>query len=228
MRYAVLGTGIVGRTLASGLLAAGHEVVIGTRDPDATLARSEHDAFGNPPYREWQAQHPQIGLVPFPEAGDFGASVVNATAGTVSLPALRAAGEGGALAGKVLVDVANPLDFSAGMPPSLDPVGTDSLAERIQRAFPDARVVKTLNTVNSQIMTDPARVPGDHEVFVCGDDPEARREVTGLLRSFGWPERSVVDLGDLTAARGPEMYLPLWLRTMGALGTGLFNVKVVR
>jgi predicted dinucleotide-binding enzyme len=135
---------------------------------------------------------------------------------------LEAAGRE-SLAGKIIVDVALPLDFSRGMPPSLGVCKTDSLGEQIQRAFPDARVVKTLNTMNAAVMTEP--VGG--EVFVCGDDADAKREVTALLVTFGWPAEHVVDLGVISAARGTEMYLPLWLSLYGALGTGQFNIAVV-
>jgi predicted dinucleotide-binding enzyme len=227
MRYAVLGTGAVGRTIAVKLLSLGHEIVIGTRDPEATLTRTGHDAYGNPPYREWQAGHPQIRLVPFAEAGAHGTVVVNATAGTASVRVLEATGAGG-LADKVLIDVANPLVFAAGMPPTLDPVNTDSLGEQIQRALPDTKVVKTLNTVNSQVMADPARVPGEHNVFVCGNDSGAKAAVTELLRSFGWPGHAVIDLGDITAARGAEMMLPMWLRLFDVIGHADFNFHIQR
>ncbi|MFE7761042.1 NADPH-dependent F420 reductase [Streptomyces sp. NPDC057438] len=158
MRYAVLGTGVVGRTIAGKLDSLGHEAVIGTRDPQATLARTEPDAYGNPPYSQWQAEHPQGCLATFADAAAHGEVVVNTTAGVSSLQAAGAAN----LAGKLVIDIANPLDFSQGMPPLPAPVNTDSLGERIQRAFPDAKVVKTLNTMNAQIMVDPARVPGEH------------------------------------------------------------------
>jgi predicted dinucleotide-binding enzyme len=128
----------------------------------------------------------------------------------------------------VLIDVANPLDFSQGMPPSLSVCNTDSLGERIQRAFPATRVVKALNTVNCDVMVEPARVPGEHVVFVCGHDSEAKDEVTRLLGVFGWPAERVLDLGDVSAARGTEMYLPLWLNLMGQLGTPHFNIEVAR
>jgi predicted dinucleotide-binding enzyme len=126
----------------------------------------------------------------------------------------------------VLLDIANPLDFSAGMPPSLNPVNTDSLGEQIQRAFPGVKVVKTLNTMNASIMTAPAQVPGEHNVFVSGDDAEAKKAVTELLHSFGWPRESVIDLGDITTARGTEMVLPIWLRLWGALGHPEFNFHI--
>ncbi|MFF7560287.1 NAD(P)-binding domain-containing protein [Streptomyces pseudovenezuelae] len=225
MRYAVLGTGIVGRTIAGKLASLGHDVVIGTRDPGATLARTEPDGMGNPPFAQWHAEHGQVRLESFEAAAAFAETVVNTTAGGQSLNALHAAGAPN-LSGKVLIDVANPLDFSAGMPPTLDPVDTDSLGERIQRAFPEAKVVKTLNTMNCFVMVDPARVAGEHTVFVSGDDTGAKKSVTALLGSFGWPEASVIDLGDITSARGVEMLLPIWLRLYGTFGHGDFNFHI--
>jgi 8-hydroxy-5-deazaflavin:NADPH oxidoreductase len=224
MRYAVLGTGIVGRTIAGKLASLGHDVVIGTRDPGATLARTEPDGMGNPPFAQWHADHGQVRLETFEEAAAFGESVVNTTAGKGSLDALQAAGAP-RLSGKVLIDVANPLHFSAGGP-TLDPVNTDSLGERIQRAFPDAKVVKTLNTMNCFVMVEPASVAGEHTVFVSGDDTGAKKAVTALLGSFGWPEASVIDLGDITTARGVEMLLPIWLHLYGTLGHGDFNFHI--
>jgi predicted dinucleotide-binding enzyme len=226
MQIAVLGTGIVGRTLAGAAARAGHDVAIGTRDPEATLARTEGDAMGNPPYSVWQADHPDVALLPFAEAAARGELVVNATSGGNSLDVLAQAGPDN-LAGKVLIDVANPLDFSAGFPPTLSVKDTDSLAEQIQRALPDAKVVKTLNTMNATLMADPAALAGgDHSVFVSGDDAAAKATVTELLRGFGWQD--VIDLGDLSSARGAEMLLPVWLRLMGTLGTPAFNFKIVR
>jgi predicted dinucleotide-binding enzyme len=130
------------------------------------------------------------------------------------------------LAGKVLIDVSNPLDFSGGMPPTLSVCNDDSLGERIQAAFPEAKVVKSLNTMNNQVMTEPGRLPDAHNVFVCGEDEEAKATVTELLIEFGWPRASIIDLGGIEAARGTEMYLPLWLRLMGALGTADFNIQI--
>jgi predicted dinucleotide-binding enzyme len=226
MNIAVLGTGTVGRTLAGKLSELGHEVVIGTRDPDATLARTEPDAMGNPPYPVWQADHPAVRLESFAEAAASGELVVNATGGGGSLDALQQAGEAN-LAGKVLLDISNPLDFSQGFPPSLFVKDTDSLAEQIQRAFPDARVVKSLNTMTAALMVDPARAGGgDHSTFVSGDDPSAKQTVVHLLTSLG--HNDVIDVGDLSTARGTEMLLPIWVRLMGALGTPYFNFKIVR
>lgn len=227
MDVAVLGTGIVGRTLAARLAELGHDVVIGTRDVDETLARTEPDAMGNPPYAAWGEGHPDVRLVTFPEAGAHGELVVNATSGAGSLAALEAVGAE-RLSGKVIVDVANALDFSQGRPPVLSVVNTDSLGEQLQRAFPDARVVKTLNTMNALVMVEPSRVPGEHVVFLAGDDTAAKETVKGVLQGFGWSEGSIVDLGGIRSARGTEMYLPLWLSLWGALGTGDFNIGLMR
>ena len=130
------------------------------------------------------------------------------------------------LEGKVVFDVANPLDFSHGMPPTLSVCNTDSLGEQIQRVFPECRVVKALNTMNCTVMVDPASVPGDHNAFVCGSYDEAKQDVIGLLESFGWPRPRIVDLGDIAASRGMEMYVTLWLRLYGAVGGPQFNIAV--
>ena len=226
MKIAVLGTGTVGRTLAAAFSRLGHEVVLGTRDPAETAGRTSQDPMGGPPFKDWHAGHGNIRLDTFAVAAGDCELVVNATNGAASLAALGAAGAA-RLAGKVLMDVSNPLDFSQGMPPVLNPVNTESLGERIQRAFPETRVVKTLNTMNAGLMVDPRRLAdADHSVFVSGDDAEAKKIVTGLLESLG--HRDVIDLGDITTARGPEMVLPLWLRLFGALGTPDFNFKIVR
>lgn len=226
MRIAVLGTGTVGRTLAAKLSELGHEVVVGTRDPQATVARSEPDAMGNPPFSAWQAEHTGVRLASFADAAAEGELVINATGGGGSLDALAQAGSAN-LAGKVLLDVSNPLDFSQGFPPNLFVKDTDSLAEQIQRAFPEVRVVKSLNTMTAALMVDPARAAGgDHSTFVSGDDPASKQIVVDLLTSLGHTD--VIDVGDLSTARGAEMLLPLWVRLMEALGTPYFNFKIVR
>jgi 8-hydroxy-5-deazaflavin:NADPH oxidoreductase len=163
----------------------------------------------------------------FADAARDAEVVFNCTAGVASVEALEAAGAEN-LDGKVLIDVANPLDFSRGVPPALAVANTDSLGEQIQRAFPETRVVKTLNTMNCRVMVDPARVPGEHDVFVCGNDDAAKRQVHELLQSFGWPSERILDLGDITAARGTEGYVALWIRLWGIVGSGDFNIRVVR
>ncbi|MDX1619156.1 MAG: hypothetical protein R3224_10250, partial [Balneolaceae bacterium] len=171
---------------------------------------------------------PEIRLGTFRETAEESELLLNATAGTGSLEALKAAGEK-QLAGKILVDVSNPLDFSEGFPPSLTVCNTDSLGEQIQRAFPDLKVVKTLNTVNFNLMVDPGRVPGDHSLFMSGNDLKAKAAISGYLSDwFGWNERNIVDLGDITTARGTEMYVALWVRLYGTLQHPMFNIHLVR
>jgi predicted dinucleotide-binding enzyme len=225
MEFAVLGTGMVGRAIAGRLDELGHQVSIGTRDPEATLARAEPDRMGNPPYAAWAGEHVGVQLATFADAAAGAEVVVNATNGSVSIEVLTLAGADN-LAGKVLLDIANPLDFSAGMPPTLFVKDTDSLGEQIQRAFPQARVVKTLNTLNANLMVRPDELPEGSSVFVSGDDADAKATVTALLKEFGHTD--VIDLGDLSTARGTEMLLPVWVRLMGALGTPMFNFKIVR
>ncbi|HCA78229.1 MAG TPA: NADP oxidoreductase [Bacteroidetes bacterium] len=227
MKLAILGTGMAGQTLAGKLADLGHEVRIGTRNVAETMAKTAPGPFGNPPFKSWKEQHPEIPLVTYAEAAAGGEIVFNATSGGASLEALRLAGEGN-LGGKILVDIANPLDFSKGMPPSLSVCNTDSLAEQIQRAFPKAKVVKALNTVNALVMVNPKAVAGgDHHLLICGDDASAKSTATEFLKSnFGW--KHIIDVGDITAARGTEMILPLWVRLMGALKTPMFNFKIVQ
>jgi predicted dinucleotide-binding enzyme len=216
MRIGVLGTGDVGRTIATKLVALGHDTTLGSRTADneaaAAWAREAGDRGGHGTFADAAA----------------GADLLfNCTAGAGSMEALGAAAEAG-IDGKVVVDVANPLDFSAGMPPSLFVSNTDSLGEQLQRAFPQVRIVKALNTMRCDVMVDPGRLSGEHHVFLCGDDAGAKAQVAELLGEIGWPASSIVDLGDITAARGAESYLPLWLRLWGALGTADFNVAIVR
>lgn len=226
MRTAVIGTGMVGRALAGRLAELGHEVSIGTRDVEVTLARSEPDQMGNPAYAVWAADHKAVRLATFGEAASDAELLVNATSGTVSIPALQAAGAEN-LAGKILLDIANPLDFSRGFPPTLFVKDTDSLGEQIQVTFPELKVVKALNTLTADLMVRPRRLhDGDHTVFISGNDAEAKKTVTGLLESFGHTD--IIDLGDITTARGTEMLLPVWIRLMSALGTPNFNFKIVR
>ena len=226
MKIAVLGTGMVGQTLAGKLAELGHEVTVGTRDVAATMARTEPDAMGSPPYAAWAAAHPLVSLATFAAAVTDAELIVNATSGGVSISVLEAVGAEN-LAGRVLLDVANPLDFSAGFPPTLSVKDTDSLAEQIQRAFPQLKVVKSLNTVAAPLMVDPRQLAGgDHSIFLSGNDAGAKKMVAGLLESFGHTD--FIDLGDITTARGAEMYLHIWLRLMGSLGTPIFNAKIVR
>ncbi len=225
MKISVLGTGMVGQALAARLHELAHDVVIGTRDPASTLARTESDHAGNPPFSVWHAAHPGVGLTTFAEAAAGADLVVNASAGASALEVLALAGADN-LAGKVLVDISNPLDFSAGFPPTLTVKDTDSLGEQVQRAFPRTAVVKTLNTMAAPVMVDPKSLGSSSTVFVSGDDAAAKETVVGLLESFGHDD--VIDLGGIETARGTEMMLPVWLRLWTALGTPEFNFKIVR
>ncbi len=212
MKAGVLGSGMVGQAISARLAELEHDVMIGTRDPNKLS--------------EWQASHKDVKIGSFAETAGHGEIIFNATNGAAALDVLNMVGESN-LNGKVLVDISNPLDFSKGMPPSLLVSNTDSLGEQIQRAFPQVKVVKTLNTVTANIMVYPRQVAnGDHHIFVNGNDAQAKRQVTDILKSFGWIH--ILDLGDITAARGTEMYLPIWLRLWGALGTGMFNVKIMK
>ncbi len=200
-RVGVLGTGPVGRTVGGRLAAVGHDVVIGSR-----TAKDDVRTFA--------------------EAAAHGEVVVNATGGIVSIDALTLAGADN-LAGKPLLDISNALDHSRGFPPRVLASDSDSNAERIQAAFPDARVVKTLNTMNASVMVDPRSLPGPHSTFLAGDDDAAKAVARGFLLEFGWTADEVIDLGDLTAARGLETYLLLWLWLYGATGGHGFNIHVV-
>ena len=214
MRIGILGTGVVGQTLGSKLVQLGHEVVLGSRS-----ATNEKAA-------KWVADTGAgARQAAFADAASFGEIVFNCTSGQVSLEALSAAGTAN-LDGKIVVDVSNPLDFSKGFPPTLTVCNTDSIAEQIQSAFPNSRVVKTLNTMTAAVMVNPSLVAGEHDVFLSGNDAGAKQRVGDLLRSFGW--RNIVDLGDVTSARGAEMILPLWLRLMGAFKSPIMNFHVAR
>ncbi len=227
MKFGVMGTGVVGQTIAGRLAETSNDVMVGTRDVAKKQLENKPDNFGNPPFSAWNQQHPQVKLGTYGQAAAHGEILFNATSGGVSLEALKMIALED-LNGKILVDVANPLDFSRGFPPSLSVVNTDSLGEQIQRTFPQVKVVKTLNTVNCQVMVNPGRVAGgDHHVFVSGNDQEAKATVTGLLKEiFGW--KNVIDLGDITTARGTEMLMTVWLELMSALKTPNFNFKIVQ
>ena len=215
MKIGMLGTGVVGKTIGTKLVQLGHDVRMGSRKA------------GNDKARAWMKEAGgKASEGTFAEAAAHGDMVFNCTAGMASLDALRAAGAQN-LRSKILIDVSNPLDFSKGMPPTLSICNTDSLGEQVQREFPEAKVVKTLNTVTTALMVEPSLVPGVHTMFVSGNDAQAKQRVTQLLKEgFGW--KDVIDLGDISAARAQEMYLPLWLRLYMGLQTANVNVHVVR
>jgi len=216
MKIGVFGTGMVGVTIANKLVSLGHEVKMGSRTANNEKAVAWTKAAGA-----------KASQGTFADAAGFGELIFNCTQGAGALDALNAAGAGN-LKGKILIDISNPLDFSKGMPPTLFAGNTDSLGERLQAAFPETKVIKTLNTVTAELMVDPGKVGGgDHAMFISGNDAAAKATVGEFLKTqFGWKE--LVDLGDITTARGTESYLPLWIRLWGALKTPYFNVKIVR
>lgn len=227
MKIAIIGTGMVGQALAGRLDELGHEVVIGTRDVLATLARRDADARGTKVLFEWLKFYPAVKVMSFAEAGDYAELIINATGGMTSLDALNQIGAD-RLSGKVLLDVAVPLNRSTDFPPELTVSNTDSLGEQIQRAFPGALVVKSLNTVWCEIMINPARLPGDHDMFIAGNDPHAKGTVMSLLGQFGWHRGSIIDLGDITGARAMEMYSRLTFTLAKQWGHFDFNLSLVR
>ncbi|MBN1204413.1 MAG: NAD(P)-binding domain-containing protein [Myxococcaceae bacterium] len=216
MRIGIFGTGMVGSTIGNKLVSLGHEVRMGSRTANNEKAVAWAQAAGA-----------KASQGTFADAASFGELVFNCTQGAGSLDALKAAGAEN-LKGKILIDISNPLDFSKGMPPSLFAGNTDSLGELAQAALPDTRVIKTLNTVTAELMVNPGKLAGgDHHMFISGNDAGAKATVTEFLKSqFGW--KNVVDLGDITTARGTESYLPLWIRLWGSLKTAEFNIKIVR
>ena len=215
MKIGILGTGIVGSTVGTKLVQLGHDVMMGSRTADNRKAH------------EWvMANGSRASQGTFADAGSFGEIIFNCTPGMVSLEALRMAGEKN-IGSKILVDISNPLDFSKGMPPSLSVCNTDSVGEQIQRAFPQLKVVKALNTVNCNLMVNPSMLQGEHDIFVSGNDVVAKAKVVDILKNwFGW--KSVLDLGDISGARAQEMILPIWVRLMGIFKSPGFNFKVVR
>jgi hypothetical protein len=227
MKIGIIGTGIVGKTLAAKLVEIGHDVMIGTRNVSQTLSRPDKDVTGKQSFGEWHKQNSKVKLGTFEETAKHAEVILSATSGAAALEPLKLAGAVN-LRGKILMDISNPLDFSKGMPPTLTLCNTDSLGEQIQRAFPEVKVVKALNTVNAFMMVNPGQLAGgDHTIFVCGNDAGAKAAVTGYLKNwFGW--KDVIDVGDISSARGVEMILPLWVRLFGLLKSPVFNFKVVR
>jgi predicted dinucleotide-binding enzyme len=219
MKIAILGTGSVGATIGSRLVDLGHQVMMGSRTANNEKALA------------FVSKHQGINAAAgtFSEAATYGEVIFNCTKGEYSLDAIALAGKG--INGKVLIDVSNPLDFSNGMPPHLIPnlANTNSLGEEIQKRFPETKVVKTFNTMWCGIMVDPNLVGGGNHInYICGNDASAKNTTINILKQFGWKNECLLDLGDITNARGTEATLLIWLRVYGATKTGAFNFNIIK
>lgn len=224
MKIAILGTGGVGQAFATRLTGLGHQVCLGTRNVSNTLEKT-----GNGSMAEFLEKNPGVKLDTFAGAAAFGELIINVSKGANTHDVINGAGLAN-LAGKIIIDISNPLDFSKGMPPSLIPEfsNTNSLGEEIQKMVPTAKVVKTLNTMWNGLMLNPNMLAdGNHINYICGNDEEAKKEVIKLLNSFGWKNENLLDLGDITAARATEATLPIWLRVYGAKQSGAFNFRII-
>jgi 8-hydroxy-5-deazaflavin:NADPH oxidoreductase len=218
MKIGILGTGVVGETIGSKLIELGHSVMMGSRSDDNPKAiafvetHNRNQAFAGT----------------FSDAAYFGKLIINCTKGEATIDVLKSTGD--RINNKILIDIANPLDFSNGMPPSLIPAlsNTNSLGEEIQKKFPQIKVVKTLNTMWCGLMVNPMMINnGDHVNYICGNDEDAKKFVISILSEFGWKKENILDLGDISNSRGTEAVLPIWLRIWGATKNGAFNFKIV-
>lgn len=217
MKIGVLGTGAVGNMIASKLVSLGYEVKMGSRTANNQKAHDWVDLNGE-----------KATAGTFSEATEYGEIIFLCVSGASVFDVLDSAGKEN-LKNKILIDITNPLDFSNGMPPSLSVCNTDSLGEQIQKKYPECFVIKSLNTMWCGIMVNPNLIQnGEHNVFISGNDENAKSQVILLLKEFGWKTEYIIDLGDITTARGTEMILPVWLRLWGKLGTSVFNFKIVK
>jgi predicted dinucleotide-binding enzyme len=221
MNITIIGTGTVAQSLAEKFLALGHRVVLGTRVPD----EKKNDQLPNPltgaSFQDWYSIN-DVKLAAFKDSAQQADLIVNATQGAVSLDLLRQVGKA-AMAGKILIDIANPFDPEKQV---MTICNTDSLAEQLQTAFPETKVVKTLNTMNAYIMTHPESISGEHNVFLSGNDQGSKGQVKALLESMGWKDEQFIDLGDISTSRGTELLLPIGLRLYAALGHSNFNFHI--
>ncbi len=226
MKISVFGTGSVGQAFATKLVALQHTVTLGTRNVERTLANTEKDRYGTPTISEFLAINPNVKLLPFETAAEEADLVILVTKGEGAKDALQFAGK--TIDGKVILDITNPLDFSSGGLPTLFLSNTTSLGEVLQETFPTAKFVKSLNTMYNGVMLNPRMLSEDSTVFLSGNYADAKNVVINLLKSFGWKESEMLDLGDMSTARGTESLLPVWLRIWTATQNGAFNFKVAR
>jgi len=208
MKIGILGTGIVGRTLASKFASEGNDVMIGTRSVNDTMAKVKPDGMGNPPFKEWQKQNQKVKLGTFTDAVKFGELILLATFGDVTKNAIELAGKEN-FKSKVVVDTTNPLDFSKGVPPRFSVTLDNSLGEQIQNYIPDAKVVKAFNSIGAHIMPNPKREEGDPDFFLAGNDEAAKKQISEIVTKWGW--KSVTDLGDISQAFWLEALAMIWI-----------------
>lgn len=208
MKIGILGTGVVGKTLAAKLNELGHDVMIGTRNVSETMAKTAPDMMGSPPFKEWHSQNPKVKFGTFAEAVQFGEMIILATHGVATIAAIDLAGKN-YFKGKVVVDTTNPLDFSQGMPPKFAVTLGNSLGEQIQKHIPEAKVVKAFNTVNAYVMVSPKREEGDPDLFIAGNDEEAKKNFTSLAEQMGW--RRMIDIGDISNSYWLEAMTMFWV-----------------
>ncbi len=227
MKISILGTGVVGQTIAEKTFHLNHNVFMGSRNAKDAQLRTDPNPMTGISFSQWYQKNKNIKLVNFNELPHDSELFINATGGIFSIEALNLTGRD-KLEGKIIIDIANPLDFSKGMPPTLTICNTGSLGEQIQNEFPNSYVVKTLNTMNAYLMVNPGLLPENHNVFISGNNSKAKSTVTKLLNEFGWKNSDIIDLGDISTCRGTEMVLPLWLRLWSSLGTPQFNFKIVK
>jgi len=230
MKVAIFGTGNVGQTFAERFISLGHEVMMGTRNVEQTLKREGNNNNGGSIFKNWISQNGQVKLGTYAEVSKFGDVVLNALSGGATLETFKSIAERD-MKDKIIIDIANPLDFSQGFPPSLIQGlnNTNSLGEELQKIVPYAKVVKTLNTMYCGIMVNPAMInQGNHINYLCGNDEEAKTKVKSILNSLGWKNENLLDLGDITNARGTESVLLIWTRIYRATQNGAFNLAIVK
>lgn len=212
-RVGVLGTGEVGRRLAAGFKDRGYQVMIGSRDS------------GKSELRDWlSADGRGIEVGTFAEAGAYGEVIVLAVLGAAAEEVIAEAGAQ-KFTGKVVIDAMNPLDFSGGFPPKLSISGDDSLGERVQRALPDAKVVKAFNTIGNPYFVDPSFSEGKPTMLIAGDDEGAKGTVSDVLKDFGWSD--IIDIGGIEGSRELEAICIVWVKIGGARGAWDHGFKLL-
>jgi 8-hydroxy-5-deazaflavin:NADPH oxidoreductase len=228
MKIAILGTGSVGQTFAEKFISLGHQVMLGTRNVADTMSRKASN--GSLLFAEWQSKNHTVQLGTFAQSAALGDIVVNALNGGATITALNSC-KSSDFDNKIIIDISNPLDFSKGFPPLLIEGlnNSNSLGEEIQKTLPNAKVVKTLNTMWSGFMVNPTMLnDGNHINYICGNDTESKAKVIAILKDFGWKNECILDLGDITNARGTESTLLLWTRIFAATQSGAFNMSIVK